>query len=231
MRTISPKTVATFAALTTAELGIAIWLSGALARWLASASYVGVLHVALAIILFYGLSIGVFRWIQRLWPLPTGNLPSGSPGEARAFLYQLHYLMVFNTLIFSRTLPVPLMRLVLQSLGARFGRNSYSSGIVMDAQFVRVGDDTIIGNSAMIIPHVIEGERFAFMPVTIGHRVTIGARAVVMADVVIEDDATVAVQAVVLKGTRIGRGEIWAGSPAKCIRRPTASDDMEPTPA
>ena len=220
MRTIPPKPIAQFTILTTAEAAASIALSGIVAKAVASDIYRGVLHVILAILLFYVLSIAVFRLLQRFWPLTPGEIEPGSAAEHRAFLYTLHYLLIFNTLIFSRTLPVPLMRLVLQGLGARFGRNAYSSGIVMDAQFVTVGDDSIIGNSAMLIPHVIEGDRLAFHPVRIGHRVTIGARAVIMADVTIGDDATVAIQAVVRKGTRIEAGEVWAGAPAKCIRRP-----------
>ena len=107
------------------------------------------------------------------------------------------------------------MRLVLQALGAKFGRNAYSSGIVMDPQFVQVGDDSIIGNSAMIIPHVIEGKT-RLSSVLIGKRDD-RLRAIIMADVTIEDDATVAIQSVVRKGTRIGAGEIWL------VRPPNAS--------
>ncbi|MBX3685133.1 MAG: acyltransferase [Rhodocyclaceae bacterium] len=218
MREITPKPIAQFAAMVTAEAALAITISGGLIASLASEVYRGIVHVVVAIALFYVFAIAVFRLLQKIAPVPTGEIPRHGVGEDRAFLYTLHYLMLFNPLIFSRTMPVPLMRLVLQALGAKFGRNAYSSGIVMDPQFVQVGDDSIIGNSAMIIPHVIEGEKLAFHPVLIGKRVTIGARAIIMADVTIEDDATVAIQSVVRKGTRIGAGEIWAGTPAKCIR-------------
>ncbi len=130
----------------------------------------------------------------------------------------LHYLLLFNPLIFSRTLPFPLMRLLLQALGARMGHNSYCAGVMMDPQFVSMGNDSIIGNSAMIIPHVIEGDRLGYHPVRIGNRVTIGARAIIMADVEIGDGAIIAVQSVVTKGTKILASETWGGTPARLLR-------------
>ena len=42
--------------------------------------------------------------------------------------------------------------------------------------------------------------------------------AVIMSDVVIEDNALVSSGAVVIKGTRIKKGEIWGGIPAKFIQ-------------
>ncbi len=96
-------------------------------------------------------------------------------------------------------------------MGARLGTNTYSQGIIHDPIFVSIGSDSVVGQSALIIPHVIERDHLAHYPVTIGDRVTIGANAVVLSDVVIEDNAMIAAGAVVTKGTRIGPGEVWGG--------------------
>ncbi|SDA22723.1 Hexapeptide repeat of succinyl-transferase [Nitrosospira sp. Nsp18] len=48
---------------------------------------------------------------------------------------------------------------------------------------------------------------------------TIGATAVVMSGVTICDDAIVSAGAVVTKGSRIGKGEVWGGVPAKLLKR------------
>ena len=40
-----------------------------------------------------------------------------------------------------------------------------------------------------------------------------------MAGVTIEDNALVATGAIVTKGTHISSGEVWAGVPAKCIKK------------
>ncbi len=110
------------------------------------------------------------------------------------------------------------MRLVYQALGARLGKNTYSSGIILDPKFVELGDDCIVGQFALIVPHVIEGTRLAHYPIHIGNNVTIGAHAVILSDVRIGDNAIVATGAVVKKGTRIGSGEVWGGVPASLRR-------------
>jgi acetyltransferase-like isoleucine patch superfamily enzyme len=167
------------------------------------------------------LAILAFRLIQVWAPVPCGSIAANSKGERRAFLYMLHYLLVFNPLIFNRAVPFPLLRVILRALGARMGENSYCAGIMMDPQFVTMGRDSIIGNGAMVISHVIEGDELGFFPVSIGDRVTIGAGAIIMADVEIGDGVVVAVQSVVAKGTRIPPGETWGGTPA---RRPRSAE-------
>lgn len=218
MRKISGMSVVQFSALVTLEAGLAVAVAAyAVMPWFGP-DFRGIAAVVSAILAFYCLAIATFRLLQALAPVPTGAIEPGSPGERRAFLYMLHYLLLFNPLIFSRTLPFPMMRLLLRALGAKMGNNSYCAGIMMDPQFVTMGNDSIIGNSAMIIPHVIEGDQLGYHQVRIGNRVTIGARAIIMADVEIGDDATVAIQSVVAKGTQIAAGETWGGTPARRIR-------------
>jgi acetyltransferase-like isoleucine patch superfamily enzyme len=130
----------------------------------------------------------------------------------------LFYLLLFNPLIQTHFLPIPLLRLVYLALGARLGRNTYSAGVLLDPPLTVAGDNCIVGHGAVLIGHVIEGRRFALAPVRLGNNVTIGATAVVMAGVTIGDGAIVSVGAVVLKGTRIGPGEVWGGMPARCLK-------------
>lgn len=226
MRKIPPTPILQFVALVSIEAACAITLTRyAVMPWIAD-DFRGIVALIAAIMLFYMLAIAVFRVMERFSPITPGEIAPGSRMERRVFVYLLHYLLLFNPLIFSRTLPVPFMRLISQALGAKMGDNSYCSGIMMDPQFVSIGRDSIVGNSAMIIPHVLEGERLGFYPVRIGDRATIGARAILMADVEVGDDATVAVQAVVTKGTRIPAGEIWGGVPARRLKsRPQAAED------
>lgn len=218
MRKISGSAVAQFSGLVLAEATAAIAITKFFVIPWFAAEFRGIGAIASALVLFYIFAILIFRVTQSIAPVPTGNIAPGSPGERRTFLYMLHYLLLFNPLIFSPTLPFPLLRLILRALGAKMGSNSYCAGIMMDPQFVSMGNDSIIGNGALIIPHVIEGDQLGYYPVRIGNRATIGARAIVMADAEIGDGATVAVQSVVSKGTKIPAGETWGGTPAKCLR-------------
>jgi acetyltransferase-like isoleucine patch superfamily enzyme len=167
----------------------------------------------------YAYAIAVYRLFLAALPLPEGEIPENSRAEFVYHVYVLFYLIFFNSIMRSGTPPIPFMRLIYLLLGARLGQNTYSSGLIYDPLFVHMGNDSVVGESALLVPHVIEGTRLAHYPIRIGNHVTIGAHAVVLAGVTIGDDAIVSAGAVVTKGTHIGPGEIWGGVPAKLLKR------------
>jgi carbonic anhydrase/acetyltransferase-like protein (isoleucine patch superfamily) len=69
-----------------------------------------------------------------------------------------------------------------------------------------IGDDVLIGHMAMIHGCTIESHGF------------VGLGAIVMDGCVIEGDGMLAAGALLTPGKRIGRGELWAGRPAKLLR-------------
>lgn len=154
----------------------------------------------------------------KFMPLRAGEIKEESHDEFVYHLYLMFFLILFYPIMRSGVFPVPLMRLIYLALGAKLGENTYSSGIIFDPIFVQVGGNSIIGQSALLIPHIIEGGTLAHYPIVIGNNVTIGAHSVVMSNVIIDDDATVSVGAVVTKNSHIGKGEVWGGVPAKRIR-------------
>jgi len=109
------------------------------------------------------------------------------------------------------------MRLVYLALGARLGKNTYSAGVIFDPRFVNIGANTLIGESALLVPHVIDGADVAHYRIVIGNNVIVGARSVVMAGARIGDDVVIAVNSVVTKGCCIPDGEVWGGTPARRI--------------
>lgn len=178
----------------------------------------GVTLVVVAVVFVYLYAFVVFRLFLKLTPLHEGEIPAGSQQEFVYHIYLLFFLMLFYPVMRSGFVPVPLMRLVYLALKAHLGKNSYSGGLILDPPFVFVGDNTLIGQGATIIPHSIEGESLSHYPVIIGNNVTIGAGAVVLQGVTIGDGAVVAVGSVVRKKTVIGAGEIWGGVPAKRLQ-------------
>ena len=171
-----------------------------------------------AVVLVYLYAFAIYRLFLRVLPLREGELAAGSREEFAAQVNILFYLMLFNSLIRTHFLPVPLMRLVYQALGARLGENTYSAGVLLDPPLTEFGANCIIGHDAVLYCHAIEGAHFALARIKAGNDVTIGATAVVMSGVQIGDGAIVSAGAVVLKDTRIGAGEIWGGVPAKRVR-------------
>ena len=175
-------------------------------------------------LVFLGVSIFLYRVFLKFFPMPVGEIPDGSRQEFYYFVYLLHWLVLFAPLTRATFIPAPFSRLIMIALGARVGPGSYSSGVVMDSQFVTVGSNSLIGLDVAILPHALEGSRAAHYPIVIGSGVTIGARALIMAGVEIGDGAVVAMNSVVTKHTRIGPNEVWGGIPARCLSKSDAAD-------
>jgi len=220
MRTISPGQIAVFvflASMASMMAFAAAWLIFPLLGW--SGEFRPIIASLLFLVIMYAASIGCYRALCSISPFPVGDIPMGSRHEATYHIYLLFFLVFFYPLMKSNLVPVPLMRSIYLALGARLGHNTYSGGILFDPMLVDIGANTIVGQGAMLIPHIIEGERLAHFPIRIGDNVTIGANAIILADVEIGDNAIVAVASVVTKGTRIPPGEAWGGVPAKPLRR------------
>jgi len=227
MRQILPAQILTFVVLFCAILALAIgtdwWLLGALPL----GDFRGITLVAAAVLLIYLWALVFYRLFLTLMPLHEGEIAEGSREEFAAQVNILFYLMLFNSLIRTHFLPVPLLRLVYLALGARLGRNTYSAGVILDPPLTYIGDNCIIGHDAVLFSHAIEGKRLSLAAIRIGNNVTIGATAVVMSGVNIGDGAIVSAGAVVIKGTSIGAGEIWGGVPAKPLKRQETKGETE----
>ncbi len=218
MRKIRASQVLVFGAIVTAAAALAV-----LTTWLALGSlplgdFRGVVLTIAFVVFLYAYAIIAYRLFLKVAPLREGEIPPDSQQEFVYHVYVLFYLLLFYPVMRSGIAPAPFMRAFYLALGTRLGENTYSQGIIHDPPFIEIGANSVVGQSALLIPHVIEGDKLAHYPIRIGNNVTIGANAAVLSDVVIGDNAIVATGAVVPKGTRIGPGETWGGVPAKRIR-------------
>ena len=223
MRQISLVQIASFLAMLALILTLGIATTGLTLGRLSLGDFRGVTLLLAGAVICYLYAFLAYRLFLILFPLEEGELAEGSRAEFAAQVNILFYLILFNSLIRTHFLPVPLLRLVYQALGTKFGRNSYSAGVLLDPPLVQMGDNCIVGHDAVLFCHAIEGRHFALGKILLGNNVTIGATAVVMSDVVIGDGAIVCAGAVVRKGTRIGAGELWGGVPATLLRNARGS--------
>ncbi|ENO85190.1 MULTISPECIES: DapH/DapD/GlmU-related protein [Thauera] len=218
MRQISLPQVGVFMAL----FILVLLLAAATSYWglgsLPLGDFRGVVLLLGGVVAMYVWAFVAYRLFLKAMPLAEGELEPGSRAEFAAQVNILFYLLLFNSLIRTHFLPVPLMRLVYLALGARLGPNTYSAGTLLDPPLTEFGANCIIGHDAVLYAHAIEGSRFALARIRIGDGVTIGAMAVVMSGVAIGDGAIVSAGAVVLKDTKIGAGEVWGGVPARRLR-------------
>lgn len=215
MRKITAGQILTFFCCFVLALVLALLSTRAITSggWLGE--FYGVVFVLLLVTTLYGYAMLVYRLFLALAPLQVGYLEPGSRAEFVAQVNALFYLLLFNSLVRTEFLPIPLKTLIYAGLGAKIGHNSYSPGTLLDPPLTRIGDNSIVGHGATLYAHAIEGHHFSLEPITLGNNVTIGAHAIVMPGVEIGDDAIVSSGAVVPKGTRIGPGERWGGIPAR----------------
>ena len=218
MRTITPPQIACFFSLLAIILVLSIVTTALLLGSAPLGDFRGVTLVIGAVIFGYLWAFVIYRLFLRFFPLAEGDIRPGSREEFAAQVNILFYLMLFNALIRTHLLPVPIMRLVYLALGARLGQNTYSAGAILDPPLTEVGANCIIGHDAAFFSHAIEGQRFALSRIRIGNNVTIGATAVIMSGVTIGDGAIVSAGAVVRKDTQIGPNQIWGGVPAKRLQ-------------
>lgn len=198
-------------------LGIGTAVSGA--SLLPLESYHSIVVVTLSVGFIYIYALLVYRFFLWVMPLRDGEIREQSQQEFVYHVYLLFYLILFYPITRSGFVPVPIMRVFYQALGARLGPNTYSSGLIFDPPFVEIGANTIVGQYALIIPHVVEGRRLAHHRIRIGSNVTIGAASVVLAGVTVGDNAIISTGSVVTKGVSIGENEVWGGVPARLIGR------------
>ena len=224
MRPIGVGSVLWFVSMLLCSLAVAAGFAWSLDPFARSLPLGEVFLFLATCLLFMGVSIFLYRVFLRFFPVPVGEIPDGSRQEFYYFVYLLHWLVLFAPLTRATFIPAPFSRLIMIALGARVGPGSYSSGVVMDSQFVTVGSNSLIGLDVAILPHALEGSRAAHYPIVIGSGVTIGARALIMAGVEIGDGAVVAMNSVVTKHTRIGPNEVWGGIPARCLSKPDVTD-------
>lgn len=152
----------------------------------------------------------------RIFPLPLGEVPEPS------LRYDVYHLLMFffvNPFCYSRLIPVPLSRLYYKLLGANIGSNTYSAGLIQDAHLVSIGSNSFVGVNALICPHNNLGNRVEHRRINIGDNVVIGAHSIIMPGVFISDYAVVGMNSVVTAGTWIRHGEVWVGSPARCLKK------------
>lgn len=222
MRKISVFQTVIFLALSSlaiASAGLVVWLIYPFLSY--ARGFLPIIASLIFALLIVLTMIAAFRLLLAVRPLPAGDIAPRSPEETTYHIYLLFFLMVFYQIMKSNLIPVPILRVFYLALGARLGENTYSGGILFDPPFISIGTNTLVGHGALIIPHIIEGQRLAHLPIRIGSNVTIGANAVILADVEIGDNAIIAIGSVVTKGSRIGAGETWGGTPARRLRLAT----------
>ncbi|MCM2324127.1 MAG: acyltransferase [Oligoflexia bacterium] len=224
MRRIEGLPIVIFSCIVLALITAAAFVSRLLGTLPLPNDFRGLILGAAFVVAFLALMFPVYRAFLALFPIPIGEIDPQSPEERIWMIYICFWLFFFHPIISPLWLPVPLSRALYRALGCKVGPGSYFAGPILDAHFVTVGSGTLTGTRSLLVPHEQEGLKLAHYPIRLGDRVTVGAGAIVLAGVTVGNDAMIGALSIVAKGTRIGEAEIWAGTPARLIRKRTPEE-------
>lgn len=154
---------------------------------------------------------------------PEGRYPYYSGKAMQWASYNALILLVRYTCInFLRV--TPFINIFHSLMGMRLGKRvQINTAIIGDSNLIEIGDDTVVGGDVTLIAHSAERGQLVAERVRIGKNVTLGLMSVIFPGCEIGDGAMIAANAILVKGTKVGPGEIWGGVPAKKIGERRAS--------
>jgi len=161
----------------------------------------------------------VARWVTFATGTPVGRFDYVSLEGWRWASYNALTLTLRFTFIHWIRL-TPLLPLYHRLMGMKIGaRVQINTAVIADQNLISIGDDTVIGGDVTLVAHAAERGRLVTAPVRIGRDVTVGIMAVILPGCEIGDGAVIAAGTVLMKGTKVGPGEIWAGVPGARVGR------------
>ncbi|MEO2221623.1 MAG: hypothetical protein CXT72_03245 [Methanobacteriota archaeon] len=180
------------------------------------------------------LGFGVIIWGVTLVLLSgvLGGLTGPRVGEGRyplrsfvtiqwAFSMLFHRIALF---FLPKLVPSFIGTLYYRLSGAKIGKGcQLNTENVNDCKSVIIGNNVVLGGACTINAHLVERDELVMAPVVIGDGALIGAKSIVQPGCKIGEGAVIATMAVLPKWTEVPAGEVWAGIPAKCIRRADGS--------
>lgn len=105
--------------------------------------------------------------------------------------------------------------------GVNVGQNVFiGEGVIIDTirpDLLTIGDNTLITARCMILTHFYKEGNFYYGDVKIGNGCFIGMNTIIANSVTIGDRAVIGAGSIVTKD--IPAGEVWAGNPAKFIKK------------
>lgn len=121
----------------------------------------------------------------------------------------------------SKWLPTRFRAKFLALGGVNIGKNVFiGEGVIIDTirpDLITIGNNTLITARCMILSHFFKDGNFFYGDVKIGNGCFIGMNTIIANSVTIGDKAVIGAGSIVTKD--IPAGEVWAGNPAKFIKK------------
>lgn len=185
---------------------------------ISSLIFSGMAFVLTLTILMFSTALFI-RLISIVAPIKEGK--SSIYGSKMA-VWAIQYLLMnfLNTVFLPVFRTTPLMNLFYRFMGAKIGNNVFfNSSFIYEPHLLEIGDNSRVGENAIIVPHTTEGKSFTCKKVKIGKNVTIGQYCQIMPGAIIGDNVIIGAGAIVPKDKVIESNSIYGGNPISFIKQ------------
>ena len=126
------------------------------------------------------------------------------------------------------TIPSPICNAYYRLAGAKIGKGVQLNSINLnDPSTLTVEDKVVVGGRSIINGHLVEKGQIVLARVHLKKGCLIGSGTTIQPGVTIGEGSVIATNGLVGKWKNIPPGEVWAGLPAKCIKKSSSRNDEE----
>lgn len=190
--------------------------------WQAASPFTSLFIMALGFVLTLTLLMFVnvifIRLLAIIFPIKTGKYSVYGMTMA---VWSIQYMLMnfMNTIFLPVFRTTPLMNMFYRALGAKIGDNVFfNTSYIYEPHLIEIGDNTRVGENAMIFPHTSEGKSFVCEKIIIGKNVTVGQYAQILPGAIIGDNVIIGAGSIVPKGKVIESNSIYGGNPISFIK-------------
>lgn len=190
--------------------------------WQANSPFTSLFVMALGFVLTLTLLMFVnvifIRLLGIIFPIRTGKYSVYGMTMA---VWSIQYLLMnfMNTVFLPVFRTTPLMNVFYRAMGAKIGDNVFfNTSYIYEPHLIEIGDNTRVGENAMIFPHTSEGKSFVCEKIIIGKNVTVGQYAQILPGAIIGDNVIIGAGSIVPKGKVIESNSIYGGNPISFIK-------------
>ena len=161
--------------------------------------------------------LGIFLSLSRhVIPLPKpGKYKLNSKNDKYGFIRGIPFNLFVTSLgLFKGIMLNPI---IYKLFGLKVGKNCIISGKLINMEYIKIGNNTIIGDRCLLTAHIIQNNYIIYDNITIGNNCTIGAEAIIYPKVKIEDNSIIGGNTVIPYGKKIPKNTIWIGAKPKKI--------------
>ncbi|MFA5743741.1 MAG: DapH/DapD/GlmU-related protein [Candidatus Nanoarchaeia archaeon] len=109
--------------------------------------------------------------------------------------------------------------ILFKTYGNNVGKNCMIGTFILNPYLIDMGNNCVIGKNSILSAHYIVGNNIKIRKIKIGNNVTIGLNSIISPGVIIEDNVLVKINSFVKPNTVLKKNSVYAGNPAKFVKK------------